>query len=115
MIKKLLLLLMAAGLFCCTPGITRIGYQVPAQIQQTECEVFFVKNGGGANPAHKLGTIIIHKGIFSHGFSEQQAIVLVRNEACLVGANQVAFSVFAEKSFFCRNCYKLYADLYQEK
>ena len=114
-ISKLLIVLILAGVLGCAPSIKRSGYHAPSPVQSEECEVLFVRDGGELDTTPKLGTISIHKSIFHRNFSEQQAIDLVRREACLIGANRVNFTVSIKPSLFCKTCFTVYADLYREE
>lgn len=95
----------------CSHKISRVGYSEP-EADLVICEVIFKKFASTPSKGvKKIGDIELKDSGFSTRCDELDAIQLMKNEACLLGANYV--NVISEKrADFKSTCYRCVAEIF---
>ena len=111
--KHIIYLFLLIFLFSnCSHRITRIGYDKNKSSVQ-DCEVIIKKDPSYYNPkAVKVGEIKIGETGFSVSCSEEQAIEILKNEACVLQADLIIIK-HENRPDFWSTCYRCQADFYK--
>lgn len=112
-VKKLVCLLPLA-LAACAPGISRIGYDKPQEMQPADCKVSISqeKEVGVKETWKKLGSLKVYDKGMSVGCGEDDIMGIINSEACELGAD--VFVIRSEsRPDFLSSCYRVKGDFYK--
>ena len=112
----LLLILMVAMLETgCTYVIRRKGYRLSPEKSSSECSLVFCKNAEITTDCDSIiGTVKLKDSGFSHHCSEADAVAILKNEGCAVGADVINV-IDEERPDLSSTCYRVKAQLLKKK
>src|SRR5688572_30002889 len=96
----------------CSHKISRVGYNTPAS-SQADCEVSVTYGPASSidNKAQLLGSITLDDTGFSTNCNENDALAILKKEACSLKANTILITAYKEPSF-ASTCYRCSANFY---
>ncbi len=95
----------------CTHKITRTGYDINKTYYKT-CDIVVTKNLPASDSLQKLGEIRLGDTGFSASCNEAQAIEILKNEGCAIGANIVHITE-ESRADVLSSCYRCSAVFYK--
>jgi hypothetical protein len=95
----------------CTHKITRTGYDINKTYYKT-CDIIVTKNLSASDSLQKVGEIRLGDTGFSAACNEAQAIEILKNEGCAIGANIVHITEDSRADALS-SCYRCSAVFYK--
>jgi hypothetical protein len=109
-----MIFLLPLALAACAPGISRIGYAKPQEMQPADCKVSVAQEREVSvkETWKKLGSLKVYDKGMSVGCGEDNVMSIINSEACDLGAD--VFVIRSEtRPDFLSSCYRVKGDFYK--
>jgi len=105
------LILISVAFNSCGFKVSRKGYKNTGI--KSNCDVKIYKNLNPSQNLQKVGSITLNDDLFDFNCSEDDAVVLLKQEACSIGANIINITRENYPTFFVdKNCYRCDAEFF---
>ncbi len=99
----------------CTHVVRRKGYRISTEKSSSECSLVFCKDAEITTDCDSIiGTVKLRDSGFSHHCSEADAVAILKNEGCAVGADVINI-IDEERPDISSTCYRVKAQLLKKK